>query len=384
MIAMTVATSGGNESLERKARLRLGAINGCLIGVALALGVWGPEFITLVRLPAPLPFSGLLAGGLLLAGLGALAGGLAALQEKGWWSLIAWFVAGLVMIWVIGHMPYEGQDWLLWLTDGRFRGLNIYAFGPPERVRMGMAGFFILVLLAIIGLLQPFRLESIRAANDTPTHLSGKAWFLLLVPLPLVFAAGIVADNLVNQPFRAAPAMVAEVIDVGRVYEDNLFQLSRDSGTNYNAISGFRAQMSGRYELKIAELDLTAAQAVVVSAHFDNGFWMNCRVVTDPSIAQVTFCYDAGDPYFKGFPALITGESVEDCLSCTVRASDRERSWLRQYGDAWAGAPVITFIAQEGSFVLMRAASPDGNQSVECLFNGLSPVTLHSCREVET
>ena len=166
MMLMTVG--GFDEKVEHKAHLRLGALNGVLIGLALALGVWGMEILTLMRLPMRLPYSDLIIGGVALMLLGALAGWLSALQDKGWWSLLVWLLTAIAMIWVIGHMPYEGHDLVVWLSDSRFRGQSIYPFGPPERVRMLMTGFFILVMLAILGMLQPYRLETVRAAQRRP------------------------------------------------------------------------------------------------------------------------------------------------------------------------------------------------------------------------
>ena len=99
--------------------------------------------------------------------------------------------------------------------------------------------------------------------------------------------------------------------------------------------------MTGPYNLQIAELDLTAAEAALVVAHFDNGAWFNCRVIVDPAIAQVTSCYDASQPYLKGFSALLTGESIDDCKPCTVRVSDDERAWLRARGEAWGRDPAL-------------------------------------------
>jgi hypothetical protein len=121
---------------------------------------------------------------------------------------------------------------------------------------------------------------------------------------------------------------------------------------------------------------------VYVSAHFDNGFWMTCQANTDPNLAQVAFCYDSSPPYFEGFPALLTGESVADCKPCTVRVDEELRAWLAERGSALEDEPAVSFVAQQGSHVLMRAEGATGQEDIVCLFSGLSPVVLESCAEV--
>ncbi|NIV31783.1 MAG: hypothetical protein GWN58_20545, partial [Anaerolineae bacterium] len=89
----------------------------------------------------------------------------------------------------------------------------------------------------------------------------------------------------------------------------DLFELSLDEGINYNAIAGLQELMSEDYTLSLGQIDLGAAETVYVVADFDNGAWINCRVIMD----QVALCYDASLPYMQGLPAVIdTGELPED------------------------------------------------------------------------
>jgi hypothetical protein len=230
-------------------------------------------------------------------------------------------------------------------------------------------------------LLQNYRLEGTSSEVDANGHMSARAWFLLVLPLPLVLGVGLIANNLVNSPLRTAPQLVHEAIRTGRTYPGDLFELSLERGVNYNAISGVRDQMSASYSLSIGSVDLGVADTIFVVADFDNGAWINCRVVAD----QLSFCYDASPPYYQGFPSLLTtGETPEDCQLCTVKVNDEQRDWLLARSGYFAGSPRLTRLAQWGSYVLMRAESPDGDYAVECLFKGISPVRLDRCQEVKT
>ncbi|UCC65201.1 MAG: hypothetical protein JSV36_09270 [Anaerolineae bacterium] len=191
------------------------------------------------------------------------------------------------------------------------------------------------------------------------------------------FAVGLAADNLVNSPERAAQQLVHRAIRTGRTYPGDLFELGQADGINYSAISGVRDQMTGHYSLTVGQITLGVANAVVVVAYFDNAAWINCRVTAD----QLFHCYDASPPYRQGFPALLTaGETPPDCRACTVVVSEAQRAWLLAQPENVAGPPHVTRLAQWGSHVLMRAEWPANGYAAECLFHGLSPVTLECCQ----
>lgn len=365
----------------RRLYVRLGSRNGWLVGLALALGAWTPQAVALSAAHVRLVYPSLILGTLVLMSLGGLAGWLAARRGSGPWGGLVWFLAAGLMTWTIGHLPYEGQSLIAWLADRRFWGLPIYPFTPAAQARLMMVGFFIVLSLTILGLLQDYRLESIRSEIGADGRLGSRAWFLLVLPLPLVFGAGLIADNLMNSPTRVAHQLVHKAIRIGRTYPGDLFQLGLETGINYNAISGVRDQLSANYSSFTGEVNLGAANTVVVVTHFDNGAWINCRVTAN----QLLHCYDASPPYRLGFPALLaTGETPQDCRRCTVQVNDEQRDWLLAQSANWEDSPYVTRLAQWGSYVLMQARSPTDGFAVECLFHGISPVRLDHCREAET
>lgn len=365
----------------RRLSLRLGLRNGLLIGLALALGAWAPDSILLSTSHVRLVYPSLLLGCLVLLLLGGLGGWLAAWLGRAFAGGLIWLLGAGLMTWTIAHVPYEGRTMTVWLADHRSWGLPIYSFSASVQQGMVFAGFFIVLLLTILGLVQNYRLENVGSEMDANGRMSARAWFLLVLPLPLVLGVGLFADNLVSSPVRVAPQLVHEAIRTGRTYPGDLFELSLERSVNYNAISGVRDQMSAGYSLTIGSVDLGAANTIFVVADFDNGAWINCRVVAD----QLSFCYDASLPYQQGFPALLTtGKTPEDCQQCTIKVNDEQRAWLLARSENFAGSPRVTRLAQWGSYVLMRAESPDGDYAVECLFNGISPVRLERCREVKT
>ncbi len=363
----------------RRQGLKLGLLNGLVIGLALALGVWASDAISLGLSHVRMVYPSMLLGILSLAVLGGVAGWLAAWAARAWVGALVWLGAAMLMVRVIGLVPYQGRSLTVWLADSRSWGLPIYPHSEAAGVGLWLAGFFILLVLVILGLLQPYRLEGVNSETDDRGRLGGRGWFLLLLPLPLLLGVGLVADSMVNQPLRVAPQLVSEAIATGRTYEGDLFALGLERGVGYQAIAGVREQMSENYTLSIGSVDLGVSDTVMVVADFDNGAWINCRVASE----QLSFCYDASLPYVQGLPAVIaTGEVPADCPYCKFSISDDWRGWLRDQGAQFGGTPIVTRTAQWGSYVLVKAESSDGDYALECLFEGLSPVRLDRCWEV--
>jgi hypothetical protein len=366
------------DSQLRRVYLRLGLQNGWLVGVALALGAWAPDAVSLIANPVRLVLPSLLLGCLALVLLGGLAGWLAAWLRRAYAGGLVWAMIAVLMTWTIGRLPYEGRSLVAWLADRRFWGLAVYAFDDAALIRLVMSGFFIVLLLTILGLFQDYRLEGLSIEADGRGRLEGRARLLLLFPLPLVVGVGLIADHLVNSPLRIPPRLVHQAIRTGRTYPGNLFELSLQQGLNYNAIAGVREQMSAHYSLSVGEVNLGAADTVFVVAIFDNGAWIHCRVVAE----QLFNCSDARPPFLQGFSSLLTtGRIPEDCPACYVRVSDEQREWFLARLGRFADSPRITRLAQQGSYVLMQAESSGSGYAVECLFNGASPVRLERCQE---
>ncbi len=364
------------QRLER----RIGLLNGLLIGLALAIGAWGADALFWGSVGAWLVYPGLLVGGLLLVALGGLAGWLTARVGRAWAGLLFWLIVAFPMMRIIGHVPYDGRTWTAWLADRRAWGLPIYPYDPGVATGVLMAGFFAVLALAFLGLLQPYRTETIIGETDAGGRLSGRAWFLLLLPLPLILAVGLVADSMVSRPLRRAAQQVHEAIRTGRTYPGDLFELSLREGLNYNAVAPVREQMSENYHLSVGAVDLSMGDTIFIVADFDNGTWIVCRVLAD----HLSFCYDAAPPYLQGFPALIaSGETPADCSTCDISVDDELKAWLQERAAALGDAPRITRLARWGSYVWLRAESADGQYAVECRFQGFNPVRLEACWEVE-
>jgi hypothetical protein len=307
--------------------------------------------------------------------VGALAGWLAARPSNPLLGALTWLAAAAVIMLVAGHLPFEGRTLLAWLADRRFWGLAIYPFDAGAQWRMVVASFFPVLVLITLGLLQDYRLDGIQSAMSA-RRLGGRAWLLLLLPLPVVLAGGLAADGVVNGPLRDPLLEAAQVMRVVSGYSGDLDVLTRQTGINYSAVHSVRGQLSSGFQLMLGEIDLGEEQTVVVVADFDNGAWINCRVLVD----QVSFCQDARPAYVQGLQLLLAGQDLSQCADCQLQASTDWQAWLSDKG-RFTGTPQISRVAQRGSYVLMRAANPGSGYALECLFQGIRTIRLVQCKE---
>lgn len=364
---------------------RLGLVNGLLIGLAIAIGAWGIQAIGQSKIPTNIGYGGFIIAAVLVLIVAGLVGWLTARIGKTPLTLLIWLVASILFSAIISIQSSQIRTLTVWLRDNRFWGRAVFqtqAFSSTwvNLLAIILAGFFLILLLGVLGLMQEYRLDGIERALGKGGRLSGRAILLLLLPMPLVAGAGFMTDRFLDSAKTAASLqLVNQAIEAGRDYEGDLVQLGNRIGLNVNAIRGVRDQMSGNYNLMMGEIDPEAATTVIV-AHFDSGAWISCRIINE----QLSFCFDAAPPYTTGFSSLITGEPVpDDCRFCTPEADEAWLSWLEERSDRFSGGPQIERLAQQGNHVLMRAGSESGDYAIQCWFEGSSPpVSLVSCEEV--
>ena len=370
---------------ERASYRRAGLLNGLVIGLALVAGAWGLIALSLIQVPVSLLSAGIATAAILIILLCGLAGWLTAKFAKTWVTLVIWLITAFLCVGVMAFQSTWIRTLVVWLADPRFWGRSLYPasrFPDVSRtlIALTFAGFFVYLIIALLAILQDGRLESIRSALGDSRWLSGEAIIRLLLPMPFIVIAGLITIDFIESAEAAkAIPLIHEVIQTGRTYEGDLFELSQQQGVNYSAIRGVRDQLNANYELSLGEVNDSISTSFIV-AHFDNGAWINCRVLAD----QLNFCYDASPPYTLGLSSLLSGDlPPEDCLGCLPGVDEDLAIWLKGQGESFSGPPQVTRLAQRGSHVLMRAESPDGSAAVECWFEGNTRVQLVSCSTPE-
>jgi hypothetical protein len=357
----------------------LGLLNGLFIGSGLVLGTWGVAAAAQANLPVRSTYTSIILSAVLIIILTGTAGWLTARFGRSALTFLLWLASSILTVLIIGYETSHLRTWFTWLSDLRFWGLSIYPLAASPVATILAGGFFIILLLPFLALLQDYRLESIHDRLGENHSMTGAALLFLILPLPFVILAGFITNDILGSGSTpVAIELVHEAIQTGRTYEGDLFQLGLERGVNYSAIQGVREMMSANYTLSVTGYD-PLNTTVFVNADFDNGAWIQCRVVNE----QLSFCTDASLPYTRGFAGLINDQAIpEDCRGCLVRIDKTWESWLAARSSRFDGQPQIERLAQWGDYALMRAESPAEDYAIECWFRGLNIINLDRCVEV--
>ena len=357
---------------------RLGLLNGLIIGLGLGLGAWGLEAWRVSRLPTTAQLPTLLLGLGLIVLLGGFVGWLSSRIARTPITVLLWAVTAVLAMLLMGYLPYYGRTLVVWLSDARFRGLAVF---PNTReggtIGLVLGGLLIILVLAILGLLQSYRLEGIASEAGHRGRVNGRAWRALLLPLPLVFLAALITQNMMANPTAPAIGVVNQAIRVAQDYDGDLRTLNLGDGISYAALRPVQEAIDGDFKLSVVDVNPLNA-TVIVRADFDNGAWVYCRVIN----GQLSFCYDASLAYVDGLRVLVTGQPApEACRGCVLQATDEAAAWLVERRDRFGDDPAIERLAQQGSHVLMRVTGDD--ITAECWISGVTPTRLTECRDVE-
>ena len=359
---------------------RLSLLNGLFIGLALGLGAWASDVIRIARLPVTNYLPSLLLGFGVVLLIGGLAGWLSGRIARTPVTVLLWLLAGVAFMWVISYAPYYGRTFVVWLTDSRFWGRAVFPFmleaTPGSLV---LAGFFILLTLAGLAMVQNYRLENMASEMSHRGHMSARGWLGLLWPLPIVFLVSLITHNTMANPAAPAVAVTNQAILVARDYEGDLRGLELGDGIDYGALRPVHDMLrGGDFTLSVVDVN-PLTSTVIVGADFADGGWVYCRVISD----QLSFCYDASLPYTTGLHSLITGQPLPDpCRGCLLQTEDEAAAWLAERRDRFGPDPAIERLAQQGAHVQMRVTGLD--ITAECWIEGVAPVRLMSCEEVDS
>ncbi len=355
---------------------RLGLLNGLIIGLALGLGAWGLEMVRVARLPLPLAVPALLVGVLFTILLGGFVGWLSARIARTVVTVVLWVAAGVVAMLAVGYAPFLGRSVVVWLTDPRFFGRQIFPStlgGTTGGLILG--GVLIFLVLGVLGLLQNHRLEGLVQEMRGGWLPSGRAWLALLLPLPIVFLIAMATSSVIANPAALAAQITHGAILRAQTIEGDLRDVPDVGNTGLLSLRPVQDRIDGPFTLSIADVDAVTS-TVVITATFDSGQWINCRVIND----QLTFCYDAAPPFTSGLLSLVTGRPPpEGCRGCVLDATDAAEAWLAERRAAFGPQPAVERLAQWGNTVLMRVTGDA--LAAQCWIEGVSPAVLTGCVE---
>ena len=337
----------------------------------------------MARLPVWFPYGGAILSGVAVLLLGAFAGWLSSTLRHPLSALLVWLATAVLICVSLGMLPPLGQNWAVWLAEDRFSGLPVVQ--SPDHLFWWsylIAGFLMISLLPLMAILQNNNLVSAHQELINGRGVNKQVLFRLLLPALLAGFVGALFPDLTTSAPREALVMTDRAIQRVRDYDGELFQLSLDTGFNYNALDSVRDQLAGPYTLLVNEV-VDEWSSAIVTAHFESGAWVNCRVnITQEDATYFSFCFDAGIPFNEGMNHLLYNNVPEDsCRRCEVTADATWQTWLQERADLFDAPPTWERAVQHGRFVILEAAT-NQNSKISCQLEGSEVIQLVACEEV--
>ncbi len=180
-----------------RAKRTYGIWYGASLGFLFALFTWGLDAYYLSQINSLHPWLKFAAGALLCTAAGGLTGWLAAKWDKPIIALLIWIVFGFFLAWLVVTLPTVIFPRLLGLLEPEVQQYLHYVYYPEFSTRIGVAFAWIIIFVAIAGLLQ----LPLSEGAVFSTSILGKI-APILVGLVLVGIAGTIVDGLNNELLR--------------------------------------------------------------------------------------------------------------------------------------------------------------------------------------
>ncbi|MBN1977093.1 MAG: hypothetical protein JW918_06795 [Anaerolineae bacterium] len=382
-------TDRRQEAEARKLTRSAGAAYGLIFGLSFALIIWGRDGALLASARANLAWAKLLLGLPIAVIVASLIGWLASLFSSTAIYITLWAIAGALLSWIAGRMPFDGGNIAVWLTDRRLWGLPVFPYGESAQARTEL----LLLIGGGIGIAVGF-LESLAVqwAWDRATprgRMSLQSWIVLLVCIPLVIPLATLAEDLVYQRVRVPQQRVSEsvALALSGAGED----VFKQHGLNYFAVDTFREDLSQSYVIHQAGYrDIGGYTSTQIDAVFEDGFALRCETTEVGMFFspehRVLICTDISKKYAGWMDDLIhaslTGERRwSDDPMRTLSVEEDVINWLNSHNDRIGASYQVTRAGQQGGWVFMSARFDTGFEMI-CRFHGTSSVQLDQCEEV--
>ncbi len=382
-------TDRRREAEASKLTRSAGAAYGLVFGLSFALIVWGRDAALLASARANMAWAKLLLGLPIVVIIAGLVSWLASLFSSTAVYIALWAVAGALLGWLTGRIPFDGGNVTAWLADRRLWGLLVFPYGESAQTRTEL----LLLIGGGIGIAVGF-FESLAVqwAWDRATpqgRMSLQSWTVLLVCIPLVIPLATLAEDLVYQRVRVPQQRVSESVALALSGADE--EAFRQRGLNYFAIDTFYNDLSQNYLIHLAGYrDIGGYTSTQVDAVFEDGFVLRCETTEVGMFLspehRVLICTDISKKYAGWMDDLIhaslTGERrwIDDPMR-SLSVEDDVISWLRSHNDQLSESYQATRAGQQGGWVFMSARFDTGFEMV-CRFHGTSSVQIDQCEKV--
>ena len=262
-----------------KAKYRFGITFGIVTGLAFAAATWGIDAVVMSRVHAFQPWLKLIVGALLCAPVGGLAGGLSARLDKPAFSVLFWLGAAAVFAWLSTINSFRIFPTLAQQIEPDLQAFINYTVYENLGTRTTLAYMWTGIFGILVGILQ---LPMSEGAVFSATY--GAKILALLVGSVIMILAGVIVDNLNNEPLRAPVVAMHRVIEFAEATRGQEIDPKLAREMRRYAVRSIEDWLGQPYHLILTSFDRELGQ-MHVFANF-GGNWADCIVVYN----QPSFC----------------------------------------------------------------------------------------------
>ena len=255
----------------KNAKQRYGIWFGIVLGFIFAAFAWGIDAYLLSTMNGLHPWIKFACGELLCMSVGALAGWLAAKLDKPLLALVIWVTVALFFAWLTVALPLQAAPRLLNILEPETRSLLHYSAYEAFASRVGVAFAWIVLLVAINGLLQlPLSEGAVFA-----TSILGKL-APMLISLVLMGIAGAIIDGLTNEVLRAPLDAMNSTIQFYVEHQGQTVDPAESRKMHLGSLRAISDRVSSQRALTVSGYDQYLGE-IDILVKFEKA-WVECQV----------------------------------------------------------------------------------------------------------
>jgi hypothetical protein len=258
---------------------RVGMAYGVTVGLSLAASAWGMDGYLLSQANALYPWLKLIAGAVLCAGVGGLAGWLVARFVKGLLALLFYLGASLVFAWLIVHLPLQIFPRMVSWLDPETGGLLNYIFHENFNARFTVAFVWVALFVCLAGILQiPLAEPAVFS-----TSFFGKIAPLIVCSIIMIIS-GTILDTVINEPLRSPILEMNETIQFSLDHRGEEVDRALAQAMHMTSLRGIQDVIDRPRRLIVGSFDQWFGQVNIFVQFGDT--WVDCVTVYN----QPSFC----------------------------------------------------------------------------------------------
>lgn len=268
-----------------RAKHAYGGWFGIALGLTFSIFAWGIDAYRLEQINGLYPWIKFVGGALPCMLVGGLTGWLAARLDKPILALLLWALAAFFFAWLTVSLPLQIVPRVLSLLEPDIKGLLHYTYYEEFSARVGVAYVWLVIFMAVSGLLQiPLSDSAIFA-----TSFFGKISPMLVV-LVLMAISGSIIDSLNNELLRGPVDSLNNSVQFSLDNQGKEIDPAVSRRMHLGALRTVRDLITPERKYIVSGYDAFLEQ-VQVLARFEEA-WVECNLIVN----QLINCEQVGNP----------------------------------------------------------------------------------------